>query len=136
MKVLKTKWKQENGNTIQEAIITVQHFTVVRDDVEFLTVINLEEGVEWRSQIQINCIFNVYPDYECFEKRIFPTAVFSVGFLTVPVMFDVEEKTYNECVQYCLEKLAEGEGGLPQDFSSAQLQDVQLKYLDKIYKVK
>lgn len=143
MKALKANWKQENNNVIKDGLIILKSISQTREDVEILKALpgpkgspsTVEEYVEWQSQIQLNCTFEVYPDLQCFEKRVYPTAIFMLGVQIVPSLFDLENKSFHECTDYIFTHLKKEGSVVGQDFESGEVIDLHLNYGEKIYKL-
>lgn len=123
MKVLQTRWKQENDNVIEQALIFPKIITLTREDVE--TIQPQEDGtefIEWKSRGQWTCILEVYPDLEAFNKRVYPIAIFKKV-----IFLPYDEITLNDFSEYFLKSLLEEQQEVGQDFSEGKIIDVTLK---------
>lgn len=77
MKVFETKWEQENKNIVEKALIIPKNISISRTDIETFTYLDDENDiVDWKSRLQITTIYEVYPDEESFNKRVFPIGTF------------------------------------------------------------
>ena len=143
MRALKANWKQENNNVIKEAVIILKSISQTREDVERFKALPAHKGddfpvehyVEWESQIQLNCTFEVYPDLECFEKRVYPTAIFMLGVQVVPSVFDLESRTFDECTEYIFTHLQREGSVVGQDFTDGEVMVLNLKYGERVYRL-
>jgi hypothetical protein len=126
MKVLKAPWVQENQNVIENALIIPKSLSVSREDFETISFDTNEDGVvEWKSRMQLTCFLEVYPDQECFEKRVFPVAIFKkVVNSTVEDFNKLESRDYFITV---LQSLINEKINNTQDFSTGILVDIEIK---------
>jgi len=122
MKVLQTAWNQENNNTVPKALIIPKVITLSREDIETILTVGEEDKVEWKSRGQVTCLFEVYPDLEAFNRRVYPISIFKkVSYLPYHRVEDVD------LTRFMLQSLIDEKPDLDQDFSEGVLMDVNLK---------
>lgn len=122
MKVLQTQWKQENENIINNALIIPKVTYFSREDVE--TIQPIDEGenkVVWKCRAQCSCLFEVYPDEEAFEKRVFPMAIFKKV-----IYLPYDEISKKDLTIYFLQALVNDAKDMGQDFTESQILDIML----------
>lgn len=80
---LKVPWKIKNAKADNAAVL-LKNINFSRWDLEEIYLEEDEEKVRYKSKIKVLASFDVYPDLECFQRRILPMTAFSLNWIIGP----------------------------------------------------
>lgn len=77
---LEVPWKIQNAQAPKAAVF-LKTMCFSRWDLEEIYTEDEEDKVRYKSKIKILVTFDVYPDFECFQRRILPMSSFSLNWI-------------------------------------------------------